>query len=96
MDDDEIKARLRAMWTPELWDRMKSDARAELEAFPKYKDRPEAERNAMLESMMQVRERFDEWPPKAKVTSPVMLMGPEEVIEDNESPTCCTGSQRKE
>ena len=52
MDDDEIKAKLQAMWTPELWDRIKADVLAELEASPQYKDRPE-ERNAKLESIMQ-------------------------------------------
>lgn len=85
MDDDEIKAKLRAMWTPEMWDRFKADMRAHLEASPQYQDRPD-ERNAMLESMMQrARETFDEWPPKAKMPSPVMLsMGREEIIGDNE------------
>jgi hypothetical protein len=64
MDDDEIKAKLRAMWTPEMWDRLKADMRARLEASPQYKDRPE-ERSAMLESVMQrARETFHEWPPK--------------------------------
>lgn len=84
MDDDEIRAKLRAMWTPELWDKIKAGMLAELEASPQYKDRPE-ERNAKLESMMQrARETFDEWPPKAKMPSPVMLMGREEIIDDNE------------
>jgi hypothetical protein len=83
MDDDEIKAKLRAMWTPELWDRIKAEALAELEASPQYKDRPE-ERNAKLESIMQrARETFDEWPPKAKIPS-LVLMGREEIIGDNE------------
>ena len=83
MDDDEIKAKLRAMWTPELWDKIKAGLLAELEASPQYKDRPE-ERNAMLESTMQrARETFHEWP-KAKMTSPVLMMGPEEIIDDNE------------
>jgi len=83
MDDDEIKAKLQAMWTPEMLDRLKADALAHLEASPQYKDRPE-ERNAMLESIMQrARETFDEWP-KAKMTSPVMLMRREEIIDDNE------------
>src|SRR5689334_8084630 len=83
MDDDEIKAKLHATWTPELWDRFKADARAHLEASPQYKDRPE-ERNAMLESMMQrARGTFDEWPPKAKMPSP-MVMVREEIIDDNE------------
>ena len=53
MDDDEIKAKLRAMWIPELWDKFKADARARLEDSPQYKDRPEEEWNVMLESMMQ-------------------------------------------
>ena len=83
MDDDEIKAKLQAMWTPEMWDRFKADMRARLEASPQYKDRPE-ERDAMLENVMQrARETFQEWPPKAKMTSP-MLMVREEVIDDNE------------
>jgi hypothetical protein len=83
MDDDEIKAKLQAMWTPELWDRIKADVLAELEASPQYKDRPE-ERNAKLESIMQrARETFHEWP-KARMTSPVMLMRREEIIDDNE------------
>ena len=83
MDDDEIKAKLHAMWTPELWDRLKAEMRALLEASPQYKDRPE-ERNAMLESMMQrARETVDEWP-KPRMTSPVALMGREEIIDDNE------------
>ena len=82
MDDDEIKAKLQAMWTPELWDRLKAEMRAQLEASPQYKD-PE-ERNAMLESMMQrARETFDEWPPKAKMPS-LVLMGPEVIIDDKE------------
>lgn len=37
MDDDEIKAKLRAMWTPELWDKVKAEARAHLEASPSTK-----------------------------------------------------------
>jgi hypothetical protein len=83
MDDDEIKAKLQAMWTPEMWDRFKVDMRARLEASPQFKDRPE-ERNAMLENIMQrARETFQEWPPKAMMTSPV-LMGREEIIDDNE------------
>ena len=83
MDDDEIKAKLQAMWTPELWDRLKAEMRAQLEASPQYKDRPE-ERNAKLESMMQrARETFDEWPPKAKMPS-LVLMGPEVIIDDKE------------
>jgi hypothetical protein len=83
MDDDEIKAKLHAMWTPELWDRLKADMRARLEASPQCKDRPE-ERNARLESMMQrARETFDEWP-KPRMTSPVAFMGREEIIDDNE------------
>jgi hypothetical protein len=82
MDDDEIKAKLQAMWTPEMWDRLKANMRAQLEASPQYKD-PE-ERNAMLESSMQrARETFDEWPPKAKMPS-LVLMGPEENIDDKE------------
>lgn len=72
------------MWTPELWDRIKAHARAHLEASPQYKDRPE-ERNAMLESMMQrARETFDEWPPKAKMPSPMVMVGREEIIDDSE------------
>ena len=83
MDDDEIKAKLHAMWTPKLWGRLKADMRARLEAFPQYKDRPE-ERNAMLESMMQrARETLDEWP-KPRMTSPVAFMLREESIDDNE------------
>jgi hypothetical protein len=83
MDDEEMKAKLQAMWTPGMWDRLKADMRARLEASPQYKDRPE-ERNAMLESIMRrARETFHEWP-KAKMTSPVLMMGPEEIIDDNE------------
>lgn len=82
MTDDEIKAKLRAMWTPELWDRIKAEALAHLEASPQYKDQPE-ERNAMLESIMQrTRETFDEWPPKAKMPSPMVMVGREEIIDD--------------
>jgi len=67
-----------------MWDRFKADMRARLEASPQYKDRPE-ERDAMLENVMQrARETFQEWPPKAKMTSPVMLMVREEIIDDNE------------
>jgi hypothetical protein len=33
MDDEEIKAKLQAMWTPEMWDRLKADMRARL-GFP--------------------------------------------------------------
>jgi hypothetical protein len=72
------------MWTPELWDKFKADALAHSEASPQYKDRPE-ERNARLESIMQrAREAFDEWPPKPRITSPVLSMGREEIIDDNE------------
>lgn len=83
MDDDEIRAKLHAMWTPELWDRIKASARAELEASPKYKDHSPEERDAMLESMLQqTRERFDAWPPKPMPAPMVMLMGQQETIED--------------
>jgi hypothetical protein len=83
MDDDEIRAKLHALWTPELWDRIKASARAKLEASPEHKDRPPEERDAMLESMMQhARERFDAWPPKPMPAPMVMLMGQEDTIED--------------
>jgi len=35
-------ARLRAMWTPEMFDRFESDVRWLLEASPDFRDRPEA------------------------------------------------------
>ena len=82
MTDDEIRAKLHAMWTPELWDKIKAGARARLEASPQYKDQSAEERDAALESMMQqTRERFDAWPPKPMPGPMVALMG-EEIIED--------------